>query len=492
MASPSSTAPPDRRDTPPAARKTKHSSTLLSKILIWMFAPLFLLWTMGIVITYFIAQNIANTPYDRTLADHLRLLMHEVEHQAITGPIILSPSTRTLFSGDQTHLMHWQVQDANGQPVAGSADIPLPGNWAYEVGKIRFRNETLDNRSVRVAYIWGGKDRNNQPFLTAITETNELRATLQQEILTGMLTPQLILLPLAALLAGLGLTQGLEPLVMLQDRIRARKPSDLSAINESLAPAEIAPLITAMNGLLARLAGNIDAQRRFVANAAHQLKTPLAGIRTQAELALREDSPEDRQTSLEQLVAGSERATRLVNQLLALARAETPSASVSDVVDLGQIARRQTLEWVDAAIQKQIDLGFEADEHPALIHGHDLMLAELLHNLIDNALLYTPARGRVTVRVSHAEGRATLEVEDSGPGITTENQQRVFDRFFRVVGTRAEGSGLGLSIVKEIADQHRADIEFVSPVNAASSVAGTLIRVGFALVQRDGPSQETS
>ncbi|GAB2903763.1 sensor histidine kinase [Paralcaligenes ginsengisoli] len=450
-----------------------------------MFGPLFLLWTIGIVITYFIAQNIANAPYDKTLTGHLRLLMHEVEQQQLANGIRLSPSAQTILFGDSSHATHWQVQDANGKSLGGNADIPLPQNWSYEVDKIKFRNETLLGQSVRVAYIWGGKDQSGQPFLTVVSETNEPRAILQQEILTGMLTPQLIVLPLAALLAGLGMTQGLEPLSILQERIRARPPNDLSPISEDLAPAEITPLIAAMNGLLTQLAASTETQRRFVANAAHQLKTPLAGIRTQAELALREQSPEKMNASLEQLVKGSERATRLVNQMLALARAERSLEPHTSIVELNALARQQTLEWVETAIHKHIDLGFEAATQTVSVRGNALMLAELLNNLVDNALLYTPAQGRVTVRVGSDPDWAFLEVEDSGPGISLENQQRVFDRFFRVLGSEVDGSGLGLSIVKEIAEHHQAQIEFMKPTPRAGNLSGTRLRIRFSHVLPD-------
>src|SRR5690606_11467261 len=181
---------------------------------------------------------------------------------------------------------------------------------------------------------------------TVVSQSNQMRATLQQEILTGMLTPQLIVLPLAALLAGLGLTQGLEPLSLLQERIRARRANDMSPISAELAPAEIVPLIAAMNSLLQRLEASSETQRRFVANAAHQLKTPLAGMRTQAELAMRERSPDKQYASLEQMVLGSERATRLVNQLLTLAKAESVDIPkfAQVPVDLNDLAEHQTTQ----------------------------------------------------------------------------------------------------------------------------------------------------
>lgn len=458
-----------------------HKQSLLGKILIWMFGPLLLLWTIGIVITYFIAQNIANAPYDRTLSDHLRVLQHEMEQQRISHGIALSPTILTIFQAEDEQSTRWEIRNANGHSIAGNATIPLPDNWAYETNKIRYINDTLDNQSIRVAYTWGGRDLDGTPFLTVVAETNERRATLQQEILTGMLTPQLIVLPLAALLVGLGLTQGLEPLTLLQERIRARRPNDLSPIDQDLAPAEITPLLTAMNDLLSQLAASTAVQRRFVANAAHQLKTPLAGMRTQAELALRERSPEKVDASLRQLIKGSERATRLVKQLLALTRAESsgaPSHSDSNLIDLNILAEQQTLEWVERAMQKKIDLGFEPALEPILIEGHSTMLAEMLNNLIDNALLYTPEQGWATVRVG-ATPLPYIEVEDSGQGIPEEYRDRIFDRFFRILGTVADGSGLGLAIVKEIVDQHGASISFMTPGSRAGQPGSTCLRISF-------------
>ena len=463
--------------------RSQKNKTLLGKILIWMFGPLFLLWSIGIVITYFIAQNIANAPYDRTLTDHLRLLKYEVEQQNVREGVELSVSALTILSGEHGRSARWQIRDANGDSLAGNATIPLPDNWSYEKDKFKFHNDTIDGQSVRVAYVWGGRDRGGESFLTLVAETNDRRGLLQQDILTGMLTPQLIVLPLAALLAGLGLTQGLEPLSLLQERIRARRANDLSPINEDLAPAEIAPLVAAMNELLSQLEASAETQRRFVSNAAHQLKTPLAGMRTQAELALREHDPAKMGESLEQLVKGTQRATRLVNQLLALTRAEHsahPGLFVLERIELNAFVERQTRQCIDAAMRRGVDLGFEPYGEPLWIQGHSLMLAELLNNLIENALLYTPSGGWATVRVTAQVTTVGVEVEDSGQGIAPEHRSQIFDRFFRVWGNSADGSGLGLSIVKEIAEQHRAEVSLVEP--RPGSGASTCFRVTFPRV----------
>jgi len=469
---------------PPHRRRSRRHPTLLGRILLWMIVPLFVLWSIGIVITYFISLNIANSPYDRTLASHLRLLRHEVEQQRLSAGVALSESARTVLAGggDDTPTT-WQILDANGHLMAGDPRIPTPENWTYDIDQIRYRNASLEHQSVRLAYVWGGRDRDGAGFLAVVAEPGEARATLQQEILTGMLTPQLIILPLAAMLAGLGLTQGLEPLSLLQEHMRRRKPSDLSPIRDDLAPAEIVPLIAAMNNVLQRLSASIESQRRFVANAAHQLKTPLAGIRTQCEIALREHEPDRMRDSLAQLIAGSQRATRLVNQLLLLARAESldPTQSrTTEQLDLRVLAEDAAGEWVATALQRGLDLGFESQGGELPVFGNRTMIRELLNNLIDNALLYTPAGGQVTVRALPDGDLVCLEVQDNGPGIPPEERSRVFDRFYRILGHEAEGSGLGLAIVREVAEHHQATIDFLPPGNHRDpQSAGTRLRVSF-------------
>jgi two-component system sensor histidine kinase TctE len=213
-----------------------------------------------------------------------------------------------------------------------------------------------------------------------------------------------------------------------------------------------------MNDLLSRLEATLLAQKRFVADAAHQLKTPLAGLRTQAELAMRGEPQANTQASLEQIIAGTTRATRLVNQLLLMANAENPNTMEMSKIDLTHLAQDHIHKWIHVALQKNIDLGFEGSNQPLYIRGQSLLLGEALNNLIDNAIRYTPAHGHITVSL-HAHGeRVVLAVEDSGPGIAPEERERVFDRFYRVLGSGVDGSGLGLAIVREIALRHEASV----------------------------------
>jgi len=220
------------------------------------------------------------------------------------------------------------------------------------------------------------------------------------------------------------------------------------------------------------------------------MKTPLAGMRMQSELALRQLDPDEIHRSLEQLSKSSESATRLVNQLLALARAEyQPHAGTAlEQLDLDDAARATVQDWVQASFAHRIDLGYEEAGQPVLITGSALMLRELLSNLIDNALRYTPAGGSVTVRVRSDGGQAILEVEDTGPGIAAAERTHVFQRFYRILGNTAPGSGLGLAIVREIAQQHGAEIDiFNNPRSFEKKWPGCLFRVSFPAPQ---PAEE--
>ena len=274
-----------------------------------------------------------------------------------------------------------------------------------------------------------------------------------------MILPQFLILPLALALVWFGLGRGLEPLKLMQQRIRARRPDDLSPIDPRGVPEEISPLVDAFNDLLGRLGQTISVQRRFIADAAHQMKTPLAGLRTQAELALRESSPADVRRSLEQLVRSSERAAHLISQLLSLTRMENlREQAAHESLDLNALARTVVTEWADEAIRRGIDFGYESDDAPAPIAGHPILLREMFNNLIDNALRYTPAHGCVTVRVRSDTTDVLFEVEDNGPGVAESERDLVFERFYRVLGTEIDGSGLGLSIVREIASQHDSSV----------------------------------
>jgi len=490
-----------------------EARSLFGEILDWMFAPLLLLWPMSVSLTYLVAQSIASTPYDRALIERGENLAAHVRFVQGRAHFDLSPGLIEIYGTGVGEPGTYLVADADGTLLAGDHDLPRgaepsPARGAYDTN-FSLRDDTLRGHPVRVAYAWVHEPNAQGPqHAAALVEVAELpteRTQLANEIVKGVILPQFVVLPLALVLVWFGLSRGLAPLARLQRTIRARPPEDLSPISTEAAPEELTPLLASFNDLLSRMAHNLDVQKRFIADAAHQMKTPLAGLKTQAELAQRGGNATDLQRSLRQIAASTDRATRLVNQLLALAHAEHGAGDRDAMVavDLDALARAVVRDWVNQAISMGIDLGFEGPQDrgtPAdcQVLGAPTLLREMLNNLIDNALRYgtnaavsraepgaAPADpDRVTVRVHREGASVVLEVEDDGPGIAPEERSRVFDRFYRVLGSGQDGSGLGLAIVREIATQHRAQVLLTQGERGRRTPTGrpgTLFRITFSL-----------
>jgi two-component system sensor histidine kinase TctE len=486
---------PDRRE----------QRSLFGEILDWMLAPLLLLWPMSVALTWLVAQNIANRPYDRELGELARAIARQAVVEAAapahTGESVrrsLERSATLLLRPDDNDSLFLQVLSSRGDLIAGDADLPPPAD-APPGSELRFRDDVIREEPVRVAYLWTAAEGAAEPgALVQLAETLDKRSRLATEIIKGVILPQFVILPLAVLLVWLALARGIRPLAELQQRIRQRESTDLSPIEERHVPEEVAPLVGAINDLLTRLDQSIATQRHFLADAAHQLKTPLAGLRTQAELAEREiDSgqgdPRSMKHSLRQIALSSQRAAHMVNQLLAMARAEDKEQAMRrQEVDLAAVTRETVRDFVPRALEKSIDLGYEgpqdaegSDTH-ALLWGQPVLVRELVRNLVDNALQYTPAGGTVTARVTPDPfGQVVvLQVEDTGPGIAPAERELVFQAFYRALGTNVDGSGLGLAIVQEIVKAHAAQITVADARPRSGSTAsapGTLFTVRFVV-----------
>jgi two-component system, OmpR family, sensor histidine kinase TctE len=469
----------------PLSTDQRRRRSLFGEILDWMLAPLLILWPMSIAVTYLVAKSIANDPFDQILDDKITVLAQEVAGQAQQPVLKLPGKTLEILQADGVDEIRVQVKGRTGEFLLGQEKtLPIPERVNIETGVVNFRDIVVNAQDFRVGYLWlelpiAGDERY---VLVQIAETLGKRERLANEIIKGVILPQFVILPLAVLLVWFGLSRGIAPLNSLLDIIRMRKPDDLSALETKDTPEELIPVISALNDQLMRLAHNIETQKRFVADAAHQLKTPLAGLRMQVELLADEDDPAARLRNLRRLKVGTERSTRLVNQLLALARTEAPSVLKYEQLDLTHIARSVTRDFVPEAMNKHIDLGVEVPEHPVYVMGQTLMLSEMLKNLVENALRYTPENGCVTVRVDDGpqRGAVALEVEDDGPGIPIGERKLVFDRFYRVLGTNQDGSGLGLAIVQETAIQHKATVVVENnPHATAPGRPGTVVRVNF-------------
>jgi two-component system sensor histidine kinase TctE len=486
---------------------SREQRSLFGEILDWMLAPLLLLWPMSVSITNLVAQGIAHRPYDRDLGEMARTLARRVVVESEAGRAVLAPERIVEALGDtlradDTGQFYFQVLGTHGELVAGDRELPPPTGEAAPAGELRFRDDQLLDEPVRVASVRlalpVGPDE--EPPLVQVAETLDRRSRLATEIIKG------VILPVAVLLVWLALARGLAPLNDLQRRIRQRESQDLSPIDERDAPEEVTPLVRAINDLLERLDTSMKAQKHFLADAAHQLKTPLAGLRMQAELAQREiDAGSDTQAvkrSLQQIALSSQRAAHMVNQLLSMARAEDEEQSRRVAsFDLARLATEAVHDLVPKAMDKRIDLGYEGPEDGQALpplSGQPVLVGELVRNLVDNALQYTPAGGTVTVRVqmdpSAEAGQPVLllQVEDSGPGIAPAERELVFQPFYRALGTNVDGSGLGLAIVREIAQRHIADITLEDTYDRAThALPGTRVSVRFRLPPQD-PADESA
>ena len=445
--------------------------SLFGEILDWMLTPLLLLWPVSLALTWLVAQNLANKPFDRALEYNAHALAQLVNVQSGQTHFNLPQPASEILRADDSDAVYYQVTAPSGQFLAGEADLPMPAkDLDRTVGLVQLRDAELRGVDVRIAWIWVRLSLPEPNLaLIQVAETREKRSVLATEIIKGVMLPQFVILPLAVLLVWLALARGIKPLHQLEERIRARKPDDLSPIHHKDVPLEVVPLVDSVNGLLERLDDSIATQKRFLADAAHQLKTPLAGLRMQAEMAQRADAKaDDLKLSLQQIGRSSVRATHTVNQLLALARAESPGALQQRApCNMADIVLDALHDGIDRALAKHIDIGYDGmqpGDAEVWVQGNATLLGELVRNLLDNAINYTPstasAPGVINVRLlADPFGHViVLQVENSGPGIAEEDREHIFQPFYRVLGSEVDGSGLGLPIVQEIARQHGATV----------------------------------
>ena len=470
----------------------EYPNSLFGEILDWMLAPLLLLWPISIAATNHVANYLANQPYDQQLADNVTAIVRMIKVDGDRVTANLPSPARALLRADETDVLYYQVIGPNRQLIHGDREIPWPPLPAtIEAGKVLLRDERIESDNVRIAYAFVPVKSGLPPAIVQVAETLRKREALSASIISGVLLPQFAIIPLAVILVYLGLMRGIAPLHLLQERIQSRRPSDLSPLSVKRVPDEVRPLVIAFNQMMGRLEENLQAQQRFISQAAHQMRTPLTGLKTQTEIALSESEPARMRNALQLIAESTDRASHLINQLLMLARAEASHEKLHTVepLDVDALARGVAEDWVVRALAKGIDLGYEDSGRSLWVNGVPLLLRELLTNLVDNAIKYTAPGGHVTVR-ARAGRLAVIEVEDDGIGIPADERASIFERFYRVLGTDAEGSGLGLAIAVEIAELHQAKIDLLPGGNDR----GSLFRVSFPRYWKaeDGPPSQAS
>ena len=418
--------------------------SIRQRLLLWLLVGLALVLAVSGYATYRQARAEINALFDYQLKQTALALRNQ---NLLTLAMSADPS-----EGESDLLV--QIWDRNrGLLYVSRSSRELPFATQQGFTDLLWRNESWRLFALNVG------DR-----IVQIAQPTRVRLRMSADIALRNLAPFLLLLPGMGAVIWFGVGAGLRPLRRLAAELQNRRADSLEPVTSIQPPAEIMPLIGALNDLLTRLARTLDTQRQFIADAAHELRTPLAAVRLQAELAQRQTvSAEHRAGALADLRIGLERATHLVEQLLAMARLDAaPGTGTIEPVDLRALAKIVIAELAAIADARNLDLGLLPGE-TVTIAGDPAELRTLLGNLVDNALRYTPGGGRVDVGIQHGPHETVLSVRDTGPGIPLEERSRVFDRFHRGTQTSAPGSGLGLAIVKRIADRHRARIELSEP-----------------------------
>jgi two-component system sensor histidine kinase TctE len=461
----------------------KAEPRLQRKLLAWLLGPLLLLLVLDTGAAYWISQRFANLAYDRALHEIAReIVLHARPGEQGRPRLEMSEAAANVLLTDAQDRLFFRVDAPDGGLLGGDASLPrarlAPGRGA----DARFYEDRVRDEPVRMVAAWMPINQTaGAPMVQVqVAETLNKRKRLALEMLASVVVPQLLLILLATAVVWIGVSRGLQPLQRLRHAVSDRSHLDLSPIDTHDVPGEVRPLVDEVNELMARLGKTFDFQNRFVADAAHQLKTPVSGLKAQIELALRESDPERVRHSLAQLYISADRLSRLVRQLLSLARNEPGALDTVQLqpLDLNAFALEVGMDWVPHAIKRGIDLGFEGAEHPLMIAADRDRLRELINNLVDNAIRYSPPGGRATVRASDTgDGHARLAISDDGPSIPVEERQRIFERFHRLLGTQEDGSGLGLAIVSEIATLHEARIELEEDVDGVGNTFSVLFRL---------------
>ena len=453
-------------------------SSLRTQLLLWLLVPLILFVGFNIWVTYTNATEMATVVHDRMLLGSARIIAEQIRYEDDVLQVVITPAALELFQSDSHDRVYYRVVAANGRLLAGQIDLPNPPHIPRNEEAVYFNASFRDDPVRIVAFsqpMFGVPGQ--ESVLIEVAQTQHSYKTLSDRMWEHTVQQQLAILVLVVFLLLLGLRHGLAPMMRLRDRVRRRKPGTLEELDTAPVPTELAPLVHAINDYVQRLDDHMSAHGRFIANASHQLRTPLTLLNTQVDYGLRSSDVKTKDAALRAINNGVQHGIRLVNQLLTLSNAETgvghPLRQTD--VNLPEVVQRVLEKLATLAQAKNIDLGLEFAGVPIMVRASPFMLEELVANLVDNALRYTPAGGRVTVAVAVTDDAAVLRVEDNGPGIPCEERERVFERFYRLHEERSDGSGLGLAIVREIALASHAEITLSSP----PAGSGLIVTISF-------------
>ncbi len=423
--------------------------SLQGQLLAWVLGLVVLVWLLTAAVTWFDARHELDELLDSHLAQAAALLVAQQTYglgeddREVDSPTLHRYAPKAAFQVFHEGRLAVRSANAPTAPMFGSAD----GNQSG------FRTVSFSGSTWRVFGVTGA-ERDVQVF---VGEQATSRDEILMAVLRSTMWPMMVALPVLALVVWWAVRRGILPLRRLSRVLGERSPQELRPVEVDGAPAEMVPALDALNGLLHRIGTLVESERRFTADAAHELRTPIAAIRAQAQVALGEADDGQRRHALQATLSGCDRATRLIDQLLTLARLETSAFTTLAEVDLGELVRRVIADLAPNAIDKHQEIALDATDG-CVVKGDATLLAVLVRNLVDNAIRYSPAHATVKLTFTKTSGRVLLHVDDSGPGLHENDLNRIGERFFRVVGSGEDGSGLGWSIVRRIAAAHHAEV----------------------------------
>ncbi len=455
----------------------------LRKVLLrWLLASFGVCIVVLLPIAYSVLNRHAEAAYDQALTDGTLALVPYLAINQGQARFEFPAAAEKYLRSDRFDKIYFLVQGPRHQFIAGDRELAQIERRDLRTTDLHtthtdpfLYDAQFHGKAIRVSTIQLIAQQERYTFTMA--ETTNKREQIAVGLRIALLVPVLILVLVIAITIWFAVRQAIAPIDTIRASLQNMQDRDLRALDENHAPLEIRPLVHEFNALLKRLEAASEAQQRFVANAAHQLRTPLAGVRTQLELIDAETEPQVRAKRVEQSIAAVSRLGHLINQLLTLLSAAPGAREVFQgaQVDIANIIRDRSSEWVRLASPRNIDLGFELQS--VRLVGDGLMIGEMIANLVDNAIRFTPDDGVVTVRCGTQAEHALIEVEDNGPGIPLAERERVFERFFRLPGTKAQGSGLGLAIVAEVAKGMGGSVKLLGGANGA----GCLVQIQLPL-----------
>ncbi len=452
--------------------------SLKTEILLRLAIPLILFISIESVLSYFVTLHHVNVAYDRWLLDSARSLTQEIKVRNGKLLVELPPAALEIFKWDESDKTYFKIIAEQQGMLAGDDFVPEPLDVETDWIRPVYFDDEMYGEQVRVVSMLITPEHSSEKVFVHVAETLNKRHNMMIDILLADLLPQLTLVLLTGIYLLVGVKRGLQPLHTLANEIAKRSSRDLRPIPEQHVFLEVRTLTDTINDLLGRLGLAIATQQRFIANAAHQLLTPLAGLKLQVERAQREQDLSTMKPVLAHIESCADRMSHLTTQLLILARSEPIDGDYElRPVDLCQLAKETCIDWVPKALQRNIELSFEGLTQPLTVHGDEVLLRELLANLLDNAICYGHDQGNILVKVE-CYPSPRLSVEDDGIGIPELEMNKVFERFYRIPGSPGDGCGLGLAIIKEIADLHKAQFQ-LSRTSAAGGTQANLIFKNF-------------